>query len=314
MSKLPRFVKYALIIIAASLLVVRLFATKESGLTLFSFNTSPDGSFVAENFMVDNCLGECSTGRIIIHDTSRKQSGQIDFSEPAPDIFFRWIDGGNLLILFNGVSKASPEAPRELAGIHIFYSTYPYLTASAASAQARQSKIRTLDERDLSATYASNADPSYLSNGKTCTIKIIANDAHEFETVGIDINAHTAPCTNPKLKGNSCGTMESHFWVGRQIGGSSHRILTSADVSGVNGYGTLPTGADHLAIRGVFLDDSASRVVHALKNSPFSVDYNFDFSDFNLKYKIPTTSISQQISDFMKCVGNTDFEWLKHIQ
>lgn len=314
MPKLPRFVKYGLIIIAALVLVVRLLAAMDSELTLFSSNTSPDGAFVAENFMVGGCLGECSTGRIIIHSTNGKQSGQIDFSEAMPDIFFRWIDGANLLILFNGVSKASPEAPRKLAGIHIFYGTYPYLTASVASSQARQSKIRTLNERDLSATYSSNADPSYLSNGKTCTIKIIANDAHEFEAIGIDINAHTGSCTNPKLKGNSCGAMDSRFWVGRQIGGSSKRILTSADVSGANGYGALPMGADHLVIRGVFLDDSATRVVHALKNSPFSIDYNFDFSDLNLKYMIPTISISQQVSDFMKCVGNTDFEWLKHIQ
>jgi hypothetical protein len=314
MPKFPRFVKYGLILIAASVLVVRLLATKESELTLFSSNTSPDGLFVAENFMVDGCLGECSTGRIIIHNANSKQSGQINFSEPVPDIFFRWIDGTNLLILFNGASEALPDAPRELAGIHISYSTYPYLTASAASARARQSKMRTLDERDLSATYSSNANPHYLSNGKTCTLKITANDTHEFKTIGIDINAHTGSCTNPKLKGNSCGAIESHFWVGRQIDGSSRRILTSADVSGANGYGTLPTGANHLAIRGEFFDYSANRVVHALKNSPFSVDYNFDFVDLNLKYKIPTTSISQQISDFTKCVGNTDFEWLKHIQ
>ena len=88
--------------------------------------------------------------------------------------------------------------------------------------------------------------------------------------IGIEIDAHRSSCYRAKNKNLVCGGMESRFWVSKQLSGN--RQLTSADVDGAKGYGELPIGANHMAIRGQFLEERATRVMNILQSGAFTVD------------------------------------------
>ena len=312
MAKLTRTVIRNAVFVAVILGVVVLLIRRYSSdnLELFSSNASPDGSLQAENFLVGDCAGACATGLIVISNQNGGRSDKILLPEPMPGIFFRWIDNADLQILYsigNG-SSGGLEVPAELNGVHISAIPYQWLSAATANIQAAQKRTYEFNESDLEATFSSIPGP----NATTCTLKISGNHGKEFERYGIEIDAHRSNCYRAKNKNLVCGGMKSRFWVSKQLSGNRQLILTSADVDGAKGYGVLPTGANHMAIRGQFLEERATRVMNLLKSGAVIVDYNFDFSNLSIQYLFPLLKLSLPISQFIGCVGDTDFQWVRH--
>ncbi|WP_162878088.1 GeBP family protein [Trinickia diaoshuihuensis] len=314
MSRLPRLNKGVLLFIGLAALgfVVLLISHLISDDTEpFSSNSSPDKLLNAENFFIDGCAGECATGLIAIKRKDGEKVGEIELSSPTPDIFFYWVNNKNLRVLF---SDAGDHPHIDLSkisnGLTVSVGTYHVLSASVASAKATQQPKYAVSDAAVSASYTSGA----ARDGELCELSMVANQAPELGKLGVEIEVHRDTCSYKKQGEAICGFMNSRFWVAGKPEGSSQLMLTSANIAGVSGYGVLPTGADHMAIRGQFLEGDANQIIDKLKGKSISVDYNFNFSELTMRYRLPLISLSRPIEKFLKCVDGADFEWSKHIQ
>jgi hypothetical protein len=268
-----RYTRLILLTLLCTLLY--LWWNKNSDSERFSSQTSPNGNWVAENFYVDGCVGECATGLISLHQLGNGAVFKFGLKEPMPDVFFQWVDDSHLRILTQNISNAAPlNLPDKLGGIFLTHGTYSMLNAADATARAKKVETYSLPANNVSATFST---ASYAPmKGTTCKLQIKANDANTFDKIGVDLTVHFGQACYSGLTGN-CGGMDSNFSVGNSLDRSANWMLTSADVVNAHGYGVLSTGADHKAIRGQFLDKNAITVRNALNTAFFEVVYNFNF-------------------------------------
>lgn len=315
-SLMPRISHATKYVVLASVAVAFIWwMNKGPNMTLLSSKLSPDGSFVVENYLIDECLGECATGRIDIRNLRNGRSEGFSLPKPMAGIFFRWFDANHLVIFLDKSSAASSlSMPRQLSEISISYETYTPLNAATAVAQARLLEKRTISASSTSATFSKASVFEQMRDGRRCDLTVSAKDKQGSQEIGVEIIARTRSCSTELSDKKSCGRMESLYWFSPNSQQPSTQILTSADIDGADGYALLPTGKDHEEIRGQFLGSSASSVVRILNKSSFSVIYMFDFLDYSLRYEIPTSSISEEIAQFQECVKDADFEWLEHIK
>ncbi|WP_146012872.1 hypothetical protein [Herbaspirillum sp. BH-1] len=154
-SMMPRICHATKYVVLASVAVAVIWwMNKGPNMMLFNSKLSPDGSFVVENYLVDECLGECATGRIDIRNLRNGRSEGFSLPKPMPGIFFRWFDANHLVIFQDDSSAVSSiSMPRQLSEISIAYETYTPLNAATAAAQARRVEKRTISASTTSATF-----------------------------------------------------------------------------------------------------------------------------------------------------------------
>lgn len=270
---------------------------------LFSSSESADGGVVAENYIVDGCIGACATGLIRVRNRTTGTTSDIALAIPTPDIFFQWKDRRNLVVFYNARSASLARAPVNAGDINVTFQAYSYMTAAAASKSAKQSITHVVSVSDVSASASGNGD----GYRRHCAIQVTGKSDHELSQVSVDLRVDVQRCTAPNGAFHNCGYVSSTFAVVKRDESLKRRILTSANITGASGYSTLPTGADQIAIRGQFLAGNAKKAIGALNEQSLSLDYNFDFNQLNLNYQLPTAPIVQEISRFTQCVGDADF-------
>ncbi|AME28262.1 hypothetical protein AXG89_31010 (plasmid) [Burkholderia sp. PAMC 26561] len=272
---------------------------------LFSSDRSPNGQLVAKNFMVDGCSGSCATGLIVVEKRNGGSKTEIDLAEPDPSILFRWLDDTHLLILSpNFRTGDRPDTIRELKGVHVSLDPHPVISANEATARLAHENVHEILDADVAASFSKDIRRS----GDVCRLMMAVDHQGRFKKLGIEIDAPSDQCVQGKQGLPNCASMSSRFWVAEPLATSQRLILTSADVSGADGYGVLPTGDDHMAVRGQFSGTSATRVAERLIDGQFSIDYNFEFSNLSLRYHFPAESIKRPGSLFLRCIGAKGLE------
>jgi len=83
-------------LIALVALILWAYEPFQSRRTLFSSNTSPSGTFIAENFLDDTGYG---SGAIIVRRSLGTETHEALFPEPSADVFLKWTDDDHLSVL-----------------------------------------------------------------------------------------------------------------------------------------------------------------------------------------------------------------------
>lgn len=294
------FARIVTVLVVVFLLTVSYSTFLSPSEELFSSDRSPNGQLVAKNFMVGGCSGSCATGLIVVEKRNGGSKTQIDLAEPDPSIRFRWVDDTHLQILSpNFRAGGRPDTITELKGVHMSMDPHPAISASEATAKLSHESVHEILDADVAASFSKDI----RRNGDVCRLMMTGDHGGRFKKLGIEIDAPSDQCVRGKQGLPNCASMSTRFWVAEPSATSQRLILTSADVSGADGNGDLPTGDDHMAIRGQFLGPSATRVVESLIDGQFSIDYNFEFSNLSLRYHFPAESIKGPGSLFLRCIG-----------
>ena len=89
-------------------------------------------------------------------------------------------------------------------------------------------------------------------------------------------------------------------------------MLTLATISDIPSYNRLAVGDRGTALRGVFLEDSASRLVKALRSGTVTLEFSIDFFERTARYVLPLASVATQTAEFNACLGDADMSWMRH--
>ena len=265
----------------------------------FSSAESPERTFIAENAMSTDDFGG---GRITVRRVSGPTVYEAHLADTAPSLFLKWMADDHLLVLSNSQSPVSPSTvftnDRSLV---VSYVTHSRLGAADASAAAKIHERIVLKPGDVIATFEEK--PRSGLQIKSCALSLSARDGTKFGDIGMSIVAGVYSCASPPSGAKFCVGIASHFNVGSKTEDSADGLLTSATVSQIPSSNEMPDGHGYTAIRGSFGQDSAVRLIEAIKKQSFDIDYNFGFNERNIRYTIPTTGISAPLNDFEKCVG-----------
>jgi hypothetical protein len=82
---------------------------------VFSARTSPSGSMIAENVLVESAAPNGGTGHLVIRNAHAKHGYDVDLGDSAPDVFLRWIDESHLEVWREG-ALCEPLMPKMMGG------------------------------------------------------------------------------------------------------------------------------------------------------------------------------------------------------
>lgn len=274
------------------------------GPVLFSSAISPNGIWIAENFGYDGC---CGGGVVRIHKTSERfflSDGPVTSSSPTPDLFMIWQDDDHLSLVRDSHSEPLIGLG-SFRGLTILYSQYQggaYDEKTYDSANHFE-KIN-IEKEKVSAEIATET----TKTGRRCVFSVSAIDGTVYDKIGMKIEASANRCNRQ----SNCAGILSHFWVGKRIDGRHDVALTSATVADVISYNRLPDGDRNGVVRGSFGEDSAVDLMRQLNFDAWEIKYSLNFFDAVLSYHLDTKQILNSVDKFRACVGDADFNWVRH--
>jgi hypothetical protein len=94
---------------AKTVLIALLLAGCDDGEIILSSRTSPNGSMIAENVLVDyGGPANGGTSHLVIRSTHASGGFDEELNEPASDLFMRWMDESHLEVWREGALCAPP--------------------------------------------------------------------------------------------------------------------------------------------------------------------------------------------------------------
>jgi hypothetical protein len=260
-------------------------------------SVSPGKTFLAEYRIIGECP-DCGYG-ITVRRLEGPFAYELYFQNSDPVVlFFKWTDDSHLQILSAPQLPASTRVKTD-GTLDVKYSTYVRQGTDAASLNAKGHVALAVQPTDVTAAVTENDD--LLPRLKVCTLVISAKDGRKYSDISMSLRAGVYPCHNPPAyPGKFCAGIGSHFSVGQNIDNAGFDLLTSATVSELPSYNDRPDGPGR--VTGGFIE-TAGALFDALKGSFFYIDYNFDFTEQNIRYTIPTSQVAARISEFEQCVG-----------
>jgi hypothetical protein len=260
-------------------------------------SVSPSKTFLADYRIVGDCP-HCGYG-ITVRRLEGPLVYELYFDNPDPVIvFFKWIDDSHLQILSSKQLPATTRVKND-EQLNVSYSTYVRERTDAASVNAKRHVALAVQAADVTASVTENND--LLPRLKVCTLFISAKDGRKYSDISMSLRAGVYPCYDPPAyPGKHCAGIRSHFSVGQNIDNAGFDLLTSATVSELSSNNNLPDGPGRVG--GGFIY-TARALFDALKGTSFDIDYNFDFTEQNIRYTIPTSAVAAQISEFEQCIG-----------
>jgi hypothetical protein len=279
---------------------------------VLSARTSPNGSSVAENILVDHGgAADGGTSHLIIRNAHGY--GDHELNEPAPDLFMKWIDENHLELWREGAS-CDPPLPEMMAEVHITCRSYAFPYNSTD----------TYRRPDISAeTIAAPANNVYLhfeqrptEDGRLCILSIGTDQnapSYDPATVAIVVGVSNS-C---KRDNRPCAGISTRFRIetrqGTVQGTAPQTMLTSATIADIPSTNRFPEGDEGTTIRGQFLAQNAVALIEQLKMPSIQIEYSRNFFERVLKYEVPLTGHAKTLGEFDACVGDADLLlWMRH--
>jgi hypothetical protein len=272
---------------------------------VFSSRTSPDGAMVAENVIVDDSDG--GSGHLVVRDRRSQKEYDQRLSEPAPDIFMRWIDDSELELWRDAAGGEIGKFDR-LGDVRIVRKSYefPHNSADTYPRSGPHAEAIAVPASKVLGIFKQRP----TQHGKDCLLSIeTAPDvSHDVATMEITVGVNA----NTKANRPSAG-VSTRFSLGNRMQPSRQTMLTSATMSNIPSYNRLPEGAEGTMVRGQFLEQNAVALIEHLEQPAIEIAYSRDFFEEVRKYDLPLAGIANTLSEFHACIGNADLLWRDHM-
>jgi hypothetical protein len=271
---------------------------------VFSSRTSPNGSMVAENVLVDDNFATGGTGYLIIRNVHAETGYYEALDEPAADLFMRWIDDSHLEVRRERQGRegkvCEPPMPKMMGDVHIVCKSYdprPRIPAEKIAVPAGNVSVA-FDRRST-------------ENGTSCVLSIETEQAsYDSAKLQISVDVSNSCKTN---RDRPCADVSTRFNLGDRHATVPQTMLTSAtidDIAGnrfaVGGEGTMVGGS--LGGSG----EAVAALIEHLKKPSIQIEYSRDFFDQVLTYDVPLTGHAKTLGEFDACVSDADLLWVQH--
>ncbi|MFG1202252.1 hypothetical protein V5F29_07635 [Xanthobacter aminoxidans] len=289
--------------LVSTLLFLLLAGCGVADVSVLSRRTSPDGTLVAENLLT----GDEGNGRLLI----RKKDGSehhFDFTHGLADLFLRWSDDRTLEVW---TEEPQPEFidSFKLGDVWIIpkvYGRYSHKWRQSKSSEIYSTKNMIMAHNDK---ILSAFDSSTSGTSRLCILRMGATERPDHATAEVELTAHVNSGCNRR---RPCGAIDSRFTLDDRHNTDHQTILTSATISAIPSYNSIPTGDRGITLRGEFLEQNAADLLDKLNGDFITIDFVQDFSDREIIYNIPLLSLKSSIDKFRTCVGDADMLWLRH--
>jgi hypothetical protein len=293
---------------AAAALMALLLAGYGDELLIFSARTSPNGSTVAENVLVDHGGPAGGTSHFIIRNAHEGNRYEEALNESAPDLFMRWIDERHLEVWREG-ALCDPPMPEAMGQVHIACKSYVFPDNSADTYRRPGLSIKTTTVP--ASKVLVDFHPRTSQNGTSCVLSIGIGPDLSYDSANVEI---TVGISNSCKRNHNrpCAGITTRFSLSNAHDTGQQTMLTSATIADIPSFNRTPEGGEGTGIRGQFLEDNAVALIEQLKKPSIQIEYSRDFFDQVLKYDVPLTGHAQKLAEFDACIGDADLLWLKH--
>jgi hypothetical protein len=277
--------------------------------TVLSSRTSPNGSMVAENVLVDHGgPADEGTSHLIIRNAQAKKGYDEELNEPAADLFLRWTDESHLEVWREGAS-CDPHMPEMMGDVHIVCRSYVFPDNAADTYRRPGIPAETIAVP--AGNVAARFDRRSSENGWSCVLSIETGQDASHDSAKVEITVGVSNSCK-RDRGRPCAGISTRFSLGNRHGTVPQTMLTSATIADIPSYNRLPEGSDGTMIRGQFLERNAVTLIERLKAPSIAIEYSRDFFDQVLRYDVPLTGHAKTLAEFDTCVGDADLLWVRH--
>jgi hypothetical protein len=270
---------------------------------VFSSRTSPNGSMVAENVLVDHGgPANGGTSHLIIRNAHAKSYDEV-LDESAPDLFIRWVDERHLEVWREG-ALCDPPMPEMMGDVHIACKSYdPFTRRPGISAETIA-----VPAGNVSVLFEQRP----IKNGTSCVLSIETAHDPSYDSAKVEITVGVSnSCKGDRDR--PCGGISTRFSLSDHHSTAPQAMLTSVTVADIPAYtNRLPEGGEGTMIRGQFLEQNAVALIEHLKRPSIQIEYSRNFFDQVLKYDVPLTGQAKALGEFDACVGDADLLWVRH--
>jgi len=287
------------------LLIALLLVGCDDQVIVFSARTSPSGSMVAENALVDHGgPANGGTSHLIIRNARVKNSYDEELNEPAGDLFLRWIDKNHLEVWREG-GLCDPPLPKTMGDAQIVCKSYdPYTRRPGISAETiivPAGNVSVLFEQRPIA-----------KAGKSCVLSIETAHDPSYDAAKAEITVGVSnSCRSDRDR--PCAGIDTRFSLSERQSTVPQTMLTSVNVVDIPTFtNRIPEGSEGAMIRGQFLEQNAVALLDHLKRPSIQIEYARNFFEQVLRYDVPLTGHAKALGEFDACIGNADLLWTQH--
>jgi hypothetical protein len=275
---------------------------------VLSARTSPSGSMVAENVLVDHGgPANGGTSHLILRNIHAKNGYDEELNESAPDLFMRWINESHLEVWREG-ALCDP-MPEMMGGVHIVCRSYvfPYNSADTYRRPGISAETIAVPAGNVSVLF----DQRSIENVTSCVLSIETGQDPSYDSAKVEITVGVSNSCK-RDRDRECAGMSTRFRLSDRNGTVPQTMLTSATIADIPSYNRIPEGGEGTMIRGQFLEQNAAALIERLKTPSIQIEYSRDFFDQVLRYDVPLTGHPKTLGEFNACVGDADLLWVRH--